>query len=101
MEKTGKNYYIVKNTIEHENAHANKAASLDAIHGGYSLLVLKNGDKFSYQPIALTKPPEDWEEKRKIETSIKIGSAPSEYGNRTSAGDEQQIAKLRERLKNL
>ncbi|MBP6908569.1 MAG: hypothetical protein KBB75_01980 [Candidatus Pacebacteria bacterium] len=102
MEKTGKNYYIVRGVVEHENAHANKASSLDAIHGGYSLIVSKNEKGgFSYQPTALTGSPDSWDEKRKIETNIKIGSAPKEYGDRLSPSDEKQIAILQERLKNL
>ena len=102
MEKTSKNYYIIRSVIEHENAHSNKASSLEVIHGGYSVLVLKNKEGvFSYLPTARTKPQENWDDKRKIETNIKIGRAPEEYGNRMSDGDKENVAKLREQLENL
>lgn len=102
MEKTGKNYYIIRNTIEHENAHSNKASSLDTIYGGYSISVFKNEKGgYSYQPTARAKIPEEWDDRKKIEYSIKIARAPEEYGNRMSAGDIEKVKKLQVQLEDL
>lgn len=99
MEKMGKNYYIIRSVIEHENAHSNKASSLEAIHGGYSVIVSKNErGGFSYQPTALTGTKEEWSDRKKIETNIKIASAPEEYGDRMSDSDYEQVAKMKKRL---
>lgn len=101
MEKTGKNYYSVIGTVEHENAHANKALSLGGIHHGYSLIVGKDTDGFSYQPIALTDVPEYLDEGEKIEKNLEILNAPKEYGNKLSPEDEKNIKFLKDRLMNL
>ncbi len=101
MNKLDKNYYRVNSTVYHENAHANKAQSIGAMHEGYSVLVSKSkkGNGFAYQPIAHTKVPDYWPEHRQIEAKIKIGSAPEEYGNALSDGDEKMIEILRKKLK--
>lgn len=100
MNKLGKNYYRVNSTVYHENAHANKAQSIGAIHEGYSVLVSKSkkGNGFAYQPLVHTDVPDYWPEHRKIEAKIKIGSAPEEYGNALSDGDEKMIEILRKKL---
>ncbi len=102
MHKLGKNYYRVNGIVHHENAHANKAGSIGAIHDGYSLLVSKSqkGTGFSYQPIAHTKVPDYWPKHRQNEANIKIGSAPEEYGNHLSDTDEMQIEFFKNELKN-
>jgi len=101
MNMLGKNYYRVNDVVTHENAHANKASSIGAIHEGYSVLVYKSksGEGFSYQPLAHTDVPGTFNNKEKIEANFKIGFAPEEYGNHLSDGDEEQIRKLREELK--
>lgn len=101
MEKIGRNYYAVMGTVAHENAHANMASSLGAIHSGYSLLVTRKGNDFSYQPIALTNVRGEWDKKDQLEANIKIAGAPKEYGNKLSPGDEEMIASLRKQLNNL
>ena len=101
MNKLGKNYYRVNSTVYHENAHANKASSIGAIHQDYTVLVSKSkkGNGFAYQPFARTDVPNSWPKHRQIEAKIKIGSAPEEYGNALSDGDEKMIEILRQQLK--
>lgn len=103
MKNLGKNYYRVTSTITHENAHGNKADAIGAKHEGYSLLVSKSkkGEGFSYQPMVHTTVPRIWDKEKQIKANIKIAQAPDEYGDHISDGDEEQIKKLREELKNL
>jgi hypothetical protein len=102
MNKLEKNYYVVNGTVLHENAHANKAESIGGTHGGYSIWVFKSEKKdgYIYQPYAHTDIPEYWPKHRKLEANIKIVSAPEEYGDRMSDGDEERLEDLKKELEN-
>lgn len=100
LECMGKNYYATIGTLEHENAHANKATSLGVEHDGYSLLVFKNGTEFQYQPVALIQFPQNLNEDS-LKKKIAVLNAPTEYGNTISRGDKVDIKATQDILRNL
>lgn len=101
MEKTGRLDYSVMGSVEHENAHSNKAGSLGVGEGGYMLIVGKDDKGFLYQPVAVRGEfPVGWTREEIIKSSIEMANAPKEYGNINSPGDNEQIETLRRQLKN-
>lgn len=74
--------------ISHENAHANKTEELDAVFDGYEFILFKKRNVYFIKKINTNSIiPEDWDEKKKIETMIKILGAPEEYGGSLSKDD--------------
>lgn len=82
----------IEDQLAHENAHANKAESLDSKHLDYRVTILrgKNGE-YLFQPYARIFIPEDWSEEKIKEVWTKIARAPEEYGNKMSPSDIEMI----------
>lgn len=79
-------------TLEHENAHANKAMQLGANFGGYKFSIVRDIDGgYLITPMAITSIPDDWSDKKREEVETQIIKAPEEYGNRMSEADKQEL----------
>lgn len=99
LKNTGISEDQVIEILAHENAHANKAESLDENFGGYALLVWRDNDIFKYLPFAMTSVGGDFDNKR-FEKEMAIARAPDEYGEETSLADKERIKSLEQSLIN-
>lgn len=85
----------IKDVVEHENAHANKAEELKANEVKYGIGFMRkaNGEKailpFVYHKISGEK--EGWSEERQKDANQKITQAPEEYGNKLSPSDIKKL----------
>jgi hypothetical protein len=86
-------------TLEHENAHANKAAELGVTDISYSLIAIKADNEISLTPFTDSFLPPEWNDEKKLEVSMKILKAPDEYGDKMSSYDNEKFEKLKNRTK--
>ena len=91
----------IKDTLEHENAHANKVESLDAVLEGYTMIISKNENDYLYSPSVSYSVPNQWDEIKKMKVILEIANAPKDYGNRLSDGDKEKIKTIEEQLRQL
>lgn len=87
LEKIGMQGDSLIDSLEHENAHANKAEELGARHEGYQVLCLRYKNGFGYIPQVSIYIPDRWSLHKQKEVSGKIINAPEEYGNSLSPDD--------------
>ena len=91
LEKIGMPYDNLIDTLEHENAHANKAEELGALHEKYAILCIKYKDGYGYIPQAGIYIPDEWTNEKQMHVKNKIISAPEEYGNYLSQDDLEDL----------
>jgi hypothetical protein len=92
----------VQSVLAHENAHAIVAQTVGANHEGYTLLVLKDEDRFIYTAWVNFTHPDSWlDEEGKVKDLIKVFAAPKTYGDSLSEADILKIRDLVARLKEI
>jgi len=84
----------IASSLNHENAHANKAQSLDALFHCYKFYMAKEDGKNMFQPSAFIGLPKYWSNEKKRQAWKLITRAPEEYGDELSVGDYRKLAIL-------
>jgi len=81
-------------TLEHENAHSNKAGEIGALEEGYKIIAIKTPGGYVYQPQVNLYIPDSWTIERQRQALKSIAQAPEEYGNSLSPDDEKDLKNL-------
>lgn len=91
LEKIGMPYEKLIDSLQHENAHGNKADELGAVHDGYNLLCLKYNGGYGYIPQVGINIPDEWPQEKQDRILNEIYRAPEEFGNSMSPDDIEDL----------